>query len=122
MCRCRDDEGYERAVPVSGAELTRRIAAGSGGGLQHYIYTIHTIHLTLYTIQYTASPSHVLCIAPLVPDPPPKLGDQAALPQQLALQTVQPRPAVLVLGVVPVQHTLELVRAGYTKLKLGRAG
>ena len=111
MCRCRDDEGYERAVPVSGAELTRRIAAGTGGGLQHYI---HTIHLTLYTIQYTASPSHVLCIVSLVPDPPPKLGDQAALPQQLALQTVQPRPAVLVLRVVPVQHTLELVRAGYT--------
>ena len=47
-----------------------------------------------------------------MPDPPPKLGDQAALPQQLALQTVQPRPAVLVLGVVPVQHTLELVTAG----------
>ena len=46
-----------------------------------------------------------------MPDPPPKLGDQAALPQQLALQTVQPRPAVLVLRVVPVQHTLELVRA-----------
>ena len=118
MCRCRDDEGYERAVPVSGAELTRRIAAGTGGGLQHYIHTIHltlyTIHLTLYIIQYTASPSHVLCTVSLVPDPPPKLGDQAALPQQLALQTVQPRPAVLVLGVVPVQHTLELVRAGYT--------
>ena len=116
MCRCRDDESYERAVPVSGAELTRRIAAGTGGGLQHYIYSvcIHTIHLTLYCIQYTASPSHVLCIVSLVPDPPPKLGDQAALSQQLALQTVQPRPAVLVLRVVPVQHTLELVRAGYT--------
>ena len=105
---CRDDGSYERAaaaVPVSGAELTRRIEAGTGGGLQHYLH-IYTLY-----IQYTASPSHVLLVS-LALDPPPELCDQAALPHQLALQTVQPRPAVLVLRVVPVHHTLQLVRAG----------
>ena len=73
-----------------------------------------------YYIQYTASPSHVLFILAL--DPPPELCDQAALPHQLALQTVQPRPAVLVLRVVPVHHTLQLVTAGYSWLELVRAG
>ena len=103
-------------MPVSGAELTRRIEAGTGGGLQHYLhiytlYTVYTTHLhTTHYIQYTASQSHVLFILAL--DPPPELCDQAALPHQLALQTVQPRPAVLVLRVVPVHHTTQLVRAG----------
>ena len=50
---CRDDGSYERAaaaVPVSGAELTRRIEAGTGGGLQHYLHTTHyTLHI--YSIQ-----------------------------------------------------------------------
>ena len=57
-------------------------------------------------------------IVSLALDPPPELCDQAALPHQLALQTVQPRPAVLVLRVVPVHHTTQLVTAGYSWLQL----
>ena len=70
----------------------------------------------------------IVCLAL---DPPPELCDQAALPHQLALQTVQPRPAVLVLRVVPVHHTTQLGRAqsclwlgsaGYSWLQLVTAG
>ena len=112
-------------MPVSGAELTRRIEAETGGGLQHYlhIYTLHTIHYTLHTTHlhtiYTIQPRHhMFSIVCLALDPPPELGDQAALFHQLALQTVQPRPAVLVLRVVPVHHTQQLVRADYSWLEL----